>query len=586
MSNVAAVEEVKYGYGRLSRTTLFFEGFMKTEPQDDLRELILKGEQTIVSGFDKERRLNLIELARAMDYNFVGRNFNPEWGESNAVEEHASMLAFGLHKALKLSLDESSKYQGAPLFRSTPALQMWANATLVFCGQLGYCEHLLELHRVGLVEIGKIGSDKYSARLISTPYGVESYERENFAWTRNIIATMDQEYANALSVNSESIKKMMFARVDAWRTHYIQYRTSPKIDAYYQRLGLLQARMMIGNDTFPRDIKFGGQEFGLYCAAVTILVGWSMKHLGFCFELLKKRPSLEPQNIVTITSELEDVVESLSAALDVDSPVARQLIDALTLTLENKEEHCSIPGNLITPMFIEIGENKLLRPVWGSLSEPFLFLLRELRYRYRMDWDDAVNMREQAFRKDLYSLFLSDRFYKLHRSVILKNDGERVTDVDAFILDCNTGEAALFQLKWQDFIGNSMRERESKKKNLLREGNQWIERVSLWLSKTDRKDLAQTFNINPQDAAKISSIRLFMIGRNFAHFSGDWPIDKRAAWGMWHQLCRLISNLPNFEDPIASLYYALQDDSPVKKLPPEMSPEEIRIGDITITINS
>lgn len=559
---------------------------MKTEPQDNLRALILEGEETIVSGFNNERRLNLIELARAMDYYFVGRNFNSNWVKTDGVEKYASLLAFGLHKALNLSLDKSSKYKGAPLFRSTPALQMWANATLVLCGQLGYCEHLLELQRVGLVEIEKIGSDKYHAHIVSSPYGIESFERENFAWTRNIVAMMDQEYANALSVHAESIKNLMSARVEAWRTHYIQYTTSPEIDAFYQRVGLLQARMMLGNDAFPHDKKFGGQEFGLYCAAVTILVGWSRKHLDFCFELLKKRPFLDPQNIVTITSALEDEVEYLSAALEVDSTTAKQLIETLTLNNENKKEHCSIPGNLITPIFIEIGENKLLRPVWGSMSEPFLFLLHELRNRYHSDWDDAVNWREQAFRNDLYSLLLSDRFYKLNRSAILKNNGQRITDVDAFILDRKTGEVGLFQLKWQDFIGNSMRERESKKKNLLREGNQWIEKVTDWLSRVDKKTIAQTFNLNPNDAAIANSFRLFLIGRNSAFFSGDWPIDSRAAWGMWPQLCRLISSLQNYENPIASLFLSLQEDSPIKKEPPQIFPEELKIGDVTIVLDT
>ena len=558
---------------------------MKTEPQDDLREHILRNEQAIVSTFHEERRLNLIELARAMDYFFIGRNSNPDWTELNEVATHAQLLAYGLHKALDLSLDRSSKYRGAPLFPSTPELQRRANSTLELCGQLGYCEHLLELQRVGLLEIVKVSPDRYHAHLVTTPYGIEARERENFAWIRDIIATMDRARANSLSAHTEAIGKMMFTRVASWMTHYIQYTTNPDIDAFYQRLGLLQARMMLGNDTFPREARFGGQDFGLYCAAVATLVGLSRKHLGFCFELLKKRSSLVPQNIVTITSALEDEIECLSTVLEIDYEIARQIIETLTLTIENKKEHCSIARNFITPMFIEIGENKLLRPVWGSLSEPFLFLLRELKYRYRSDWDDAVNWREQVFRNDLYSLLLSDRFYKLDRSAILKSDGARVTDVDAFILDRKTGEAGLFQLKWQDFIGNSMRERESKKKNLLREGNQWIERVMAWLSTAERKTLAQTFSLSPQDAAKMNSFRLFMIGRNFAFFSGDWPIDTRAAWGMWPQLCRLISALPNYDNPIASLFSALQDDSPLKKEPPEMGLEEIRVGDITITLN-
>jgi len=162
-------------------------------------------------------------------------------GKIRRITTYAHLLAYGLHKALNLSLDESSRNPGAPLFCSTPELQKWANSILVFCGQLGYCEHLLELHRVGLLEIVRINSDKYHARPVTTPFGIESYERENFAWTRNIITTMDQEQANSLSVHTEAIKEMMFARVDTWMTHYIQYTTNFEIDAFYQRLGLLEA---------------------------------------------------------------------------------------------------------------------------------------------------------------------------------------------------------------------------------------------------------------------------------------------------------------------------------------------------------
>lgn len=121
---------------------------------------------------------------------------------------------------------------------------------------------------------------------------------------------------------------------------------------------------------------------------------------------------------------------------------------------------------------------------------------------------------------------------------------------------------------------------------MLREGNQWVDRVISWLSVTDKKTIAQTFGLNSEDTAKVNSFRLFVIGRNSAFFSGDWPIDTRAAWGMWHQLCRLISNLPNYENPIASLYFELQEDSPLKKGGPGIGLEEIKIGDITITIGT
>jgi hypothetical protein len=76
--------------------------------------------------------------------------------------------------------------------------------------------------------------------------------------------------------------------VEPWRDHYIQYATTPDIDIFYQHEGLLHVQTMAGNDSFTREMLLGGIEFGLFCAGVATLVGWAIKHLGFCLELLKK----------------------------------------------------------------------------------------------------------------------------------------------------------------------------------------------------------------------------------------------------------------------------------------------------------
>lgn len=558
---------------------------MSNSPQDIIKQQILQVENIIVESFSKERRLDLIELARTMDYFFVGRNFYSEWAKSKEVEVQSHLIAYGLHKVLSLTLDGSSKLESAPLFCSTSESQKWANSVFSLCGRLGYCEHLLELQRVGLIEITKTTPNKFHARPLTKPYGVESYERENAIWLKSLIAEHDQKIADILQNDSKKIKEMMYRRVEPWKTHYIQYTTTPEIDTFYEKQGIMLARMMLGSDNFPPQAIFGGQEFGLYCAAVAIFAGWSRKHIGFCFELLTKHPSSDPHNILTITVPLENEVNWLSTALGIDVITAQQVVQAVTLTRENKNTHCSIAGNFITPVFVEIGRNKLLRPLWGSLSEPYMFLLRELRRRYRSDWDNAVNAREQMFRDDLYTLFQSDRFHKLRRNAVLKSDGVIITDVDALIFDRQTGEMGIFQLKWQDFIGNSMRERESKKKNLLHTGNQWIERVSTWLSNVDLKTLAQIFDLSGDDVVKIKSFRMFLLGRNSAFFSGNWTPDTRAAWGIWPQFLRLLDNLPNYENPIESLFLALQKDSPLKKPSPEFDPHEMEIGNVTIVIS-
>jgi len=553
--------------------------------QNVIKQQILEVEDTIVASFGKERRLDLIELARTMDYFFVGRNFYSKWAKSKEVESHAHLVAYGLHRILSLSLDESSKQEGAPLFRSTPKSQRWANSVLSECGKLGYCEHLLELQRVGLIDIVETAPNRYHARPAIRPYGIESFERENAIWLKGLIAEHSQDVVTVLKADSEKVKKIMYGRVKPWMTHYIQYTTTPEIDAFYDTKGIMLARMMLGRDAFPPEARFGGQEFGLYCAAIAVIIGWFSKHLGFCFELLKKHPRLDPFNILTITAPSENETNWLSAALGIDASIAQQAIEAVTLTLENKRDHCSVAGNLITPVFIEIGRDQLLLPLWGSLTEPFMFLLRELRRRYRSDWDSAVNTRERVFRDDLYALFRSGRFHKLARSAVLKSGGTTTTDVDALIFDRQTGEVGIFQLKWQDFFGNSMRERESKKRNLLNTGNRWIERVFKWLSSVDSKTLAQTFDLSRDDAKKIRSFRVFMLGRNAAFFSGDWKPDTRAAWGIWYQVLRLMSNLPNSDSPIENLFRALQEDSPLKKPSPEFELDEVQIGNTTISVS-
>ncbi len=559
---------------------------MSEKAKDVIKQQILELEKTIVPSFSNERRLELIELARAMDYFFVGRNFYSQWAKSKEVESHSHLISFGLHKALSLSLDESTKLEGAPLFRSTQKLQNWANAVFVLCGQIGYCEHLLELYKVGLIEIEETAPNHYHVYPATKVYGVESFEEENAIWLKGLISKRNQVIANKLKAKSKAIKRIMSKRVEKWNTHFIQYKTSPEIDAYYGLEGTMLARLMLGHDNFPPDAKFGGLEFNLYCAAVTIFVGWASKHLAFCFELLKKYPEIDPRNIFTITISLENIVGWLSDVLQIDNAVAKQVIETVTLTTENKHEHCSVPGNLITPVFIEIGRDKLLRPLWGSQTEPFMFLLRELRRRYRSDWDNAVNFREKVFRDDIYMLFQSERFYKLERNAVIKNDGAVITDIDALIFDHQTGEVGIFQLKWQDYIGNSMRERESKKGNLLKTGNQWVEKIHNWLSSADNEILSQTLGINKNDVKKIKSFRVFMLGRNSAFFSGDWNPDTRATWGMWDQVLRIMHNFSNHNNPIEYLYHELQKDSPLKKPSPEIDLHEVQVGNIMISMSS
>jgi hypothetical protein len=93
-------------------------------------------------------------------------------------------------------------------------------------------------------------------------------------------------------------------------------------------------------------------------------------------------------------------------------------------------------------------------------------MLHQLRRCYRSDWDFAVNGREQRFRDELYALLGKPSRRALDSNINLKLGGKRVTDIDAAVWDTKTGTLGLFQLKWQDLFGNSMRQRSSRMKNI------------------------------------------------------------------------------------------------------------------------
>ena len=74
--------------------------------------------------------------------------------------------------------------------------------------------------------------------------------------------------------------------------------------------------------------------------------------------------------------------------------------------------------------------------------------------------------REAMMVEDLNDLFPGTRYQKLTKPARIKRGSNPVTDIDGAILDMNTGELALFQLKWQDL--QQFAEKDQKPREELR----------------------------------------------------------------------------------------------------------------------
>ena len=79
-----------------------------------------------------------------------------------------------------------------------------------------------------------------------------------------------------------------------------------------------------------------------------------------------------------------------------------------------------------------------------------------------------------------------------------------------------------------------------------------------------------------------------MLGRYLAHFSDGPEPDRRAAWGTWPQVLRLLDGQPlraTDANPIASLFTRLSKDTPQIRPPADDATRVIDLGAASLTVH-
>lgn len=112
----------------------------------------------------------------------------------------------------------------------------------------------------------------------------------------------------------------------------------------------------------------------------------------------------------------------------------------------------------------------------------------------------------------------------------------------------------VFQLKWQDTFENSLAERESRRRNLMQEGNAWLETVADFYRGLGPAEAAARLGVPPSVAAEVRANHLFVLTRNGARFSGPDHQDRRAAWLSWYELLRRCDGARREEDPLSRIW--------------------------------
>jgi len=272
------------------------------------------------------------------------------------------------------------------------------------------------------------------------------------------------------------------------------------------------------------DVNFGGFSGSDLIKIVTVLLSFYHKHVAFVLFARKHFPEINVQESFTIWGPRDDLCESVFLALDIPKERIEAVIKCLTLTTDDlsRLERETTP---LLPMLIDLGNGFCLKPISCLMRNPFFAFLKISQWRNPLTRNLVSSSREAWFRQDVYSLFGGSRYWCVHGSIVLRNSGKRLTDVDAAVFDRTTGELVLFQLKWQDYSTNSIHELRSKASNLASEIDVWGDSVQEWLKVTDPKEVAQALRIKLRGSQRIISIFLIGVSRSIARTHGyGFPI--------------------------------------------------------------
>ena len=459
----------------------------------------------------------------------------------------------GTSKALQLVL-ESATASANP--SSVNDLTSWSDQFIRECGHVAEMELVLAHIESGFMRCAEIGDGIFHAWIASKRIPASWRERNDIdSWELQIARELEPE---RLSLEAERAKFWSGELAD---------------NGYFDRHAAFHVRRMSYQLGYPQDAVVSGCPIRTVLHVLQLLISWALEE-----ESRGETPAPRFENAL---------IESISIALNADSESVARVIAAFTLTRESAAYHAEVPGIAAAPL-VRLDSNRLIWSIHGLLTEPLLFLTRELRRRSAQEYHNAAFLREAVFRDDLYSIFRDKRFVvSANRIELRRVDGDLRTDVDAAVFDRKTGTLGLFELKSQDPFSRSAGELTRRRDNLMH-ANRQVAGVLDWLKRYGADDLLGRIDSATAKKFRAQKVFPFVIGRYLVRFDDGPEPDRRAAWGTWPQLLRFLNGFAvnaSESNPIASLHARLLKDAGFTQPPIELPSRQITIGATTLVVH-
>jgi hypothetical protein len=160
------------------------------------------------------------------------------------------------------------------------------------------------------------------------------------------------------------------------------------------------------------------------------------------------------------------------------------------------------------------------------------------------------------------------------------------TDIDAAIFDRKTGALGLFELKSQDPFARSPAAFSRQRENLL-QANRQVSSVLDWLNRNGPDEVLNRIDSRTAKRFRVRRVLPFVLGRHLVHVDGGPDPSRRAAWGSWPQVLRLLDDQPvrgAESNPLLSLHSRLQKGEMEMVGPTDLPVRELGLGSSRLTV--
>jgi len=537
-----------------------------------LQSIIENEARKIKESFKGDNYFAVQNIVRRLDV------FSSFSGGKKVTREVGELFNFGWSNAIRPFFAELNLQTSHPFVEITQQDIAWADSAILFAGKLAFCKQIIEYEKAGFLEIVSPTTSEFGFRYLNPSVGIEYFERASADFFReNIVKKIIEEKKAKTKYDEKSIHKQLKSIIRNPYGKYISYNTTNDIDEYYNQKGHYHMLLLQGYDNFNTKDTFGSIAYWKYVDLIELIIGVAHMHRDACIELVRRNRNVDMHNVLSYNWFKDKTVKTYSDYLDVPVEEIEQIISCLTLSSQNYEYYMDYPS-VPPPIYFQTSNNQLIRSVAGCMGNPIRLLNSELKRKFTKDYDEAVNRREDRFRRELFMFFPDQRIVKIPREINISFDGIK-TDIDAVVYDTTTRSLGLFQLKWQDPFAQSMQERRSRISNLFPKANEWIDKMRIWTQSFDVKTILNALQITKYapNARAVDNIYVFVIARNHIHFTGV-KTNETVAWGSWYQIIESQAMVKaNFDDPIKEMFVKLKMYSPELRIEREELPIRLNV---------